>query len=78
MPDILRLRYLGAETVSVAVLGKEVEPDCVIDFPGRLIDEGDDHYLIESGNPGETRAWPKSRWANETGVAAKTSKTAKE
>ena len=66
MPDILRLRYLGGETVTVPVIGKEVEPDCLVDVPGVLLEEFDDHYLIESGNPPENRAWPKSRWRNET------------
>ena len=76
MPDIVRLRYLGADTVAVSVLGKEVEPDCLVDFPGQVLEDNDDHYLIETGNPPELRAWPKSRWRDETGI--KTAKTPKE
>jgi hypothetical protein len=68
MPDVVRLRYLGAEPVAVAVLGREVEPDCLLDFGGKVLDEQDDCYVIETGNPPEVRAWPKSRWANETTV----------
>jgi len=68
MPDVVRLRYLGADTVTVAVLGREVEPDCLLDFPGVVVEEQDDCYLIELGNPPETRAWPKSRWRDETTV----------
>ena len=71
MPDILRMRYLGIETASVPVIGKEVEPDCLVDFPGAVIEDNEDHYLIESGNPPELRAWPKSRWRNETPTSKK-------
>lgn len=78
MPDIVRLRYLGADTVAVSVLGKEVEPDCLVDFPGHVLEDNADHYLIETGNPPEKRAWPKSRWRDETAVTTKSSKTAKE
>jgi hypothetical protein len=69
MPDVVRLRYLGTHTVTVAVLGREVEPDCLLDFAGKLVDEQDDCYVIESGNPPETRAWPKTSWRDETTVA---------
>lgn len=66
MPDIVRLRYTGPDSVTIAVLGRQVDPDCIVDFPGKVLDEQDDSYLIETGNPPETRAWPKSRWRDET------------
>jgi len=73
MPDVVRLRYLGAEAVSVPVIGKQVEPDCIVDFPGVVLEDNEDHYLIETGNPPEQRSWAKFRWCNET-VAKKASK----
>jgi len=73
MPDLVRLRYIGAAPVTVPVLGQTVEPDCIVDFPGRIVTEPpegakwlDDAIHIESGNPPEVRAWPKSLWADET------------
>lgn len=73
MPDIVRLRYRGHQPVTVAALEKAVEPDTLIEFPGRVLTEPpegevwlDDAIHIESGNPPEVRAWPKSQWADET------------
>lgn len=83
MPDILRLRYVGAAPVSVPVLGKEVEPDHLVEVPGRIvthdaegkaIDHAPDCFLAEIGNPPQLRAWPLSLWRDET----PTKKTVKE
>lgn len=69
MPDILRLRYVGAAPVSVPVLGKEVEPDHLVEVPGRIVEGGaDDCFLAEVGNPLQLRAWPTSMWRDETPV----------
>lgn len=80
MPDIVRLRYVGAGTVDVPAIGqKEVKSDCVVDFPGKVLTEHPaegpddkprpvaedaDYVLVESG--GQVRAWQKSLWRNET------------
>lgn len=66
MPDLVRLRFLGTTPVTVPLLGRDVEPDCIVDVPGRVSEEQDDCLLIESGNPPDVRAWPKSLWRNET------------
>jgi hypothetical protein len=66
MPDLVRLRYVGDNPVTVAVLGRSVEPDHLLDFAGALVEESDDCYLIEVGNPPELRAWPKTLWLDET------------
>lgn len=77
MPDILRLRYVGAAPVSVPVLGKEVQPDCLVEVPGRIvthdadgkpIEHAADCFLAEVGNPPTVRAWPLSTWRDETPV----------
>lgn len=83
MPDILRLRYIGAAPVSVPVLGKDVAPDHLVEVPGRIvthdadgkpITHAADCFLAEIGNPPQLRAWPLSQWRDETPVK----KTAKE
>lgn len=68
MPDVVRLRYVGAGPVLVPAIGQQVEPDHLVEVPGQLlaVAEDADHYLIESGNPAQVRAWPKSLWRNET------------
>lgn len=67
MPDILRLRYVGAAPVAVPVLGRDVEPDCIVEVPGRIVEGGAaDCFLAETGNPPEVRAWPTSLWRDET------------
>lgn len=68
MPDIVRLRYVGANPASVPALGLEVEPDHIYEVPGKVLAEQphDDATLIESGNPPQVRAWPTSLWRNET------------
>ena len=88
MPDIVRLRYVGAGPVSVPVLGREVKPEELVEIPGRVltevipdgadkpvpVPEDADYILIESGNPAQRRAWPKSLWRNETVTARAKSK----
>ncbi len=37
MPDIVRLRYVGALPTSVPALGQEVEPDLIYEFPGKVL-----------------------------------------
>ncbi len=85
MPDIVRLRYIGAGTVDVPSIGKkEIKPDCIVDFPGKVLTEhpaereGDeprpvpedaDYFLVESG--GQVRAWQTSLWRNETPASKK-------
>lgn len=84
MPDIVRLRYVGAGTVNVPVIGQKVKSDCVVEFPGRVlaehpadnpggkprpVPEDADYILIASGNPSQVRAWQKSLWRNETTVS---------
>lgn len=77
MPDIVRLRYVGGAPVDVpAIAAEKVEPDHIVEFPGKVLDEGDGFTLIASGNPPQERAWPTSLWRNETPVA--TGKKSKE
>lgn len=76
MPDIVRLRYVGAAPVSVPAIGQDVEPDHIVEFPGKVLADEADYTLIESGNPAQERAWPTSLWRNETPVA--TGKKSKE
>lgn len=71
MPDIVRLRYVGAAPVSVPAIGQEVEPDHLVEFPGKVVAEETDYVLISSGNPPQERAWPTSLWRNETAVSKK-------
>lgn len=39
MPDVVRLRYVGALPVTVPALGREVEPEHLVEFPGRVLTE---------------------------------------
>lgn len=86
MPDVVRLRYVGTGPVAVPVLGRDVEPEQIIEIAGRVlteyppskpdavpvpVPEDADYLLIEAGNPPELRAWPKSLWRNETVVSRK-------
>ncbi len=85
MPDIVRLRYVGAAPAAVPSLACEVKPDRIYELPGKVltehippgadkpepVDEAADHYLIESGNPPQVQAWPKSMWRNETAKKSK-------
>lgn len=68
--DMCRLRYVGDAPVAVPVLGREADPDCIVDFPGRIIPntehDPDDCFLVEFGNPPQVRAFPTSVWRNET------------
>jgi len=85
--DMCRLRYVGEAPVAVPVLGREVDPDCIVDFAGRVLTDpkelkerglaepADDCFLVEVGNPPQVRAFPTSLWRNETPtVPAKKSK----
>lgn len=77
MPDICRLRYVGKTPVAAPVLGGGVvEPDCIVDVPGRIITDGvpdgADYFLAEVN--GQTRAFPTSVWRNETPTAPATKK----
>lgn len=67
MPDIVRVRNITGDELSVGLLGRAVDADCVTDFVGKVVDEADDHYLIESGNPPVVHAWPKAMWSLESG-----------
>jgi hypothetical protein len=78
MPDIVRLRYVGAVPVNVpAIVHGEggVEPDTIVEFPGKVLEspqgQPDDAVYVESGNPPELRAWPKSLWRDETVTSRK-------
>lgn len=64
--DTCRLRYGGRLPAAVVAVGRDVVPDELVEFAGRIVEDADDHYLIESGNPPTPRAWPKSLWFNET------------
>lgn len=69
MPDILRLRYVGPAPAQIPILGREVEPDCIVEVPGRIVTDqphAADCFLAEVGNPPQTRAWPLSLWRDET------------
>lgn len=80
MPDILRLRYLGAAPALVPALGRTVEPEHLYEVPGRIVTDlphADDCFLALVGNPEQLRSWPISMWADET-PAKITTKTPKE
>lgn len=75
MPDILRLRYVGPAPAQIPILGRDVEPDCLVEVAGRIvthdadgkpIEHAADCFLAEIGNPPQLRAWPTSLWKNET------------
>lgn len=89
MPDVLKVRWLADHPAAVALAGRVVEPDCVFDLPGRLLDEAEhrkalgvdagepfdpDHVLVETGNPPQLRALPKSTLRVETPTRTKTTK----
>lgn len=84
--DTVRLRFIGPDTRTVPTLGREVEPDTLVEFPGKVLTEApegevwlDDAIHIESGNPPQVRAWPTSLWRNETtAVRASAAKASKE
>lgn len=72
--NIVHLRYVGDHPVLVTPLGRTVEPDELVKFPGTVVEpEGQPAgaTYIESGNPAQVRAWPTSLWANETPAAAR-------
>jgi len=75
VPDILRLRYVGAAPAQIPILGREVEPEHLVEVPGRIVTHdadgkpiahADDCFLAEVGNPPQLRAFPLSLWRNET------------
>ncbi len=77
------LRYLGAHRALVTPLGREVEPEELVTFPGRLATAEETAgqpagavYAV-SGNPPTLRAWPESQWRNETPAAASKEEKAK-
>lgn len=67
MPDILRVRYLGGATASIPLAGRDVDPDCVFDLPGRVVEDQEDadHVLVEVGNPPERRTLPRALYKLE-------------
>lgn len=71
MPDIVRLRYVGALPTTVPAIGQEVEPDHIVEFPGKVLADETEFVLVVSGNPPQERAWPTSLWRNETPVSRK-------
>lgn len=72
MPDVLRVRYLGNETVSIPLAGREVEPDCVFELPAKLTEWADgetppdDAAVVDFGNPPQRVALPHSLYRVET------------
>ncbi len=66
MPDMVRVRNITTDDLAVGLLGRAVAADSIADFPGRVVAENDDHYLIETGNPPVEHAWPKATWSVET------------
>lgn len=80
MPDIVRLRFVGPAPVAVPAIGREVDPDCVVDLPGRILTDpaeikalglelpAADCFLAELGNPPRVSAFPTSTWRDETPV----------
>lgn len=83
MPDVVRLRYLGNEKRAIPALGREVEPEQIVDVPGRVLTAaedfkahgvtppGDDAIAVELGNPPEVRLFPLSTWRDETPAGKK-------
>lgn len=72
MPDIVRLRYSGPDSMTVPVIGRAVEPGDVVELPGKVLkadEDGnplpDEHdaVVVEFGNPPVIRAFPTSVWA---------------
>ena len=79
MPDVVRLRNVGDHDLEVAPLGMRlVGADHVVDVPGRLVEDAEDFYLIESGNPPDVRAWPKATLRVESAAKPKSSTSPKE
>jgi hypothetical protein len=66
MTDIARFRNISPDARVLALAGRAVEADSVVDIPGKVTEENDDHYLIEAGNPAQTYAVPRATWAAET------------
>jgi hypothetical protein len=68
MPDILRVRYLGDAPAVIPLAGREVEPDTVFDLAAKLVDddEGQDHVVVEVGNPPERRLLQRALFRVET------------
>lgn len=82
MPDLLRLRFLGDQARTVPVVGRAVEPEELVDVPGRIATAedlkaagvnppGDDALAVLLGNPPEVRLFPLSMWRDETPAAKK-------
>lgn len=90
MPDIVRLRYLGALPVTVPAIGREVESEHLAEFPGKVLTEHpknnpndpdekarpvpEDAGYILIESGGQVRAWPTTLWRNETPVSRAKSK----
>ena len=70
MPPTCRLRYVGALPTLVAPVGREVQPDQIVEFIGQVVDpeehEPDDAIYTVMGNPPRVVAWPLSQWRDET------------
>lgn len=84
MPDIVRLRYVGAHEAAVPVLGAGpglgllVQPGETVDVAGRVVEDNadSDGFVVEFGNPPQERVFPRSLWSTE--AATKPAKAAKE
>lgn len=86
MPNVLRLRFLGPTEALIPVVGRVVEPEELVDVPGRVLADPeelkefgvaappDDALLAAVGNPAEIRAFPHSLWRDETPAATKKTK----
>ncbi len=67
--SIVHLRFRGSAPVLVTPLGRTVEPEELVKFPGSVVEpkgQPADAIYVESGNPPSVRAWPTSLWVNET------------
>jgi len=81
MPDVLRLRYVGAHPVTVPLVGREVQPEELIEVPGRAVNDADlkehkvspssDAFLALAGNPPQVLAFPLTSWSDETPAKTK-------
>lgn len=78
--NMVRLRFVGPAPVAVPALGREIEPDSIVEMPGWILTDPDematlgvappaaDCFLAVLGNPPRVSAFPTSMWRDETPV----------
>lgn len=68
MPDLVRLRNVSGQDLSVAPLRRTVEADCIVEIPRRVYEHQE---TCSRDDCAGCRVWPDATWRNETPAARK-------